>query len=444
MERKFEVGDRVSFNWGGRKGTGKIVETETGSLDSDILVQLEGELRGEGHDGNGNSKKKYTTDDYWFFRSHKLTLIPGESIHITREGNTVHAVLKNGKNVVKRSKAVCNPDNEFDFETGAKLAMSRLFKESKEDSFPYKVGDKIKLKDSFDGLRNCNDTMKYYEGQIVTIRSVRTTEITDSDFIVRIEEDDGKWEWNDFFIEGLAKDCLPEYVEIVGNDPRTIHSFQLGDVCKIFECYQDCYVLDHVETGLIQVVRKNNVKPLKAVKRCAEVGEYIMLTRSPYSFNHRGDVLKVDYIVENCVQVKEKHHPRPNNAYDQDYMWYYTADHYVVLEGYISPEILVPHLETRNGHFYGLLGTPTKMKDLRGEPLFVGDIVELYDSSWRNRGDSIIVDDHGDKFVQGMRMQCKNSGDIDHDFIVIKKQSYKDLAKGKVYRSVYRVDSEEK
>ena len=48
MERKFEVGDRVSFDWHGRKGTGKIVETETGRLGSSILVQLEGELRGGG------------------------------------------------------------------------------------------------------------------------------------------------------------------------------------------------------------------------------------------------------------------------------------------------------------------------------------------------------------------------------------------------------------
>lgn len=126
MERKFEVGDRVSFDWYGRKETGKIMET--GFSDGDILVRLEGELRGEGHNGNGYSKRKYATYDYYFFRPHELTLIPEESIHITREDNTVHAVLKNGKNVVKRSKAVCSLDDEFDFETGAKLPISRLFK----------------------------------------------------------------------------------------------------------------------------------------------------------------------------------------------------------------------------------------------------------------------------------------------------------------------------
>lgn len=443
MERKFEVGDRVSFDWNGIKGTGKIVETETGLLNSSILVQLSGELRGEGHDGNGHSKKKYATDDYYFFEPTSLTLIPEESIHITREDDTVHAVLKNGKNVVKRSKAVCSPDDEFDFETGAKLAMSRLFEGSKKDLLPYKVGDKVKLKDSFDGLRNCNDTMKYYEGKIVTIRSVRTTERTDSDFIIRIEEDDGKWAWNDFFIEELAKDCLPEYVEIVGNDPRIIHSFQLGDVCKIFDCYQDRYVLEHVETGHIQSVRKNNVKPLKAVKRCAEVGEYIMLTYSPYSFNHRGDVLKVDYIVEECVQVKEKHHPRSNNAYEQDYMWNYSEDHYVVLEGYIPTEMMTPHLEDDRGEFYGTLGTPTNLKDLRVEPLFVGDVVELFTWSHKYRGDSIVVSPNGEPFIKTWPNIYDNDGNS-KSWIVIKKKSYEDLAKGEVYRSVRRVDPEEK
>lgn len=443
MERKFEVGDRVSFDWNGRKGTGRVVETETGLLDSSILVQLSGELRGEGHDGNGHSKRKYATDDYYYFKPISLTLISEESIHITREDNTVHAILKNGKNVVKRSKAVCSREDEFDFETGAKLAMSRLFEGSKKDLLPYKVGDKVKLKDSFDGLRNCNDTMKYYEGKIVTIRSVRTTERTDSDFIIRIEEDDGKWAWNDFFIEGLAKDCLPEYVEIVGNDPRTIHSFQLGDVCKISDCYQDRYVLEHVETGHIQAVRKNNVKPLKAVKRPAEVGEYIMLISKMWGFNRIGDVLKVSSVTHSLVRVEERNHPRSLKRNHGGYLWNYTSRTYVVLEGYIPTEMMTPHLEDDRGEFYGTLGTPTNLKDLRVEPLFVGDVVELFTWSHKYRGDSIVVSPNGEPFIKTWPNIYDNDGNS-KSWIVIKKKSYEDLAKGEVYRSVRRVDPEEK
>lgn len=371
-------------------------------------------------------------------------MIPGESIHITREDNTVHAVLKNGKNVVKRSKAVCGRDDKFDFETGAKLAMSRLFEKSKEEPLPYKVGDKIKLKDSFDGLQNCNPAMREYEECVVTIAGIYDSASKDSQFWICIEEDNGSWIWNDFFIEGLAKDCVPEYVQIIGNGSGIKHSFKIGDVCRVINCYKDRYRLKHVETGNYQIVNKHHVRPLKAVKRPAKVGEYIMLTHSSYSFDRLGDVLNVDHIGEHCVQVKEKHLPRSYGCHDQGYMWNYHENCYVVLEGYISPEMLVPHLETESGYLYGVVGTPTKMKDLRGEPLFVGDIVELYDSLWKNRGDSIIVDDHGDKFVQGIRYGCKDCGDIDHNYIVIKKKSYKDLEKGEVYRSVRRVDPEEK
>lgn len=444
MERKFEVGDRVSFDWNGIKGTGKIVETETGRLNSSILVQLSGELRGEGHNGNGHSKRKYATDDYYYFKPISLTLISEESIHITRENNTIHAILKNGKNVVKRSKAVCSREDEFDFETGAKLAMSRLFEGSKKDLLPYKVGDKVKLKDSFEGLHNLNGTMKYYEGKIVTISSIRTTTREDSNFIVRIEEDHGTWCWNDFFIEGLAKDCLPEYVEILGDTAGTRHRLNAGNVCKVIGLSANGrYIMKHLSDRCSRYIDPKDVKPLKAVKRRANAGEYIMLTHSPYSFDRRGDVLRVDYIGEKCVQVKEKHHLRSGGFYEQDYMWNYSEDHYVVLEGYVPPEMMISHLENDQGEFYGALGTPTNLKDLRGEPLFVGDVVELFTWSHKYRGDSIVVSPTGEPFIKTWPNIYDDDGNS-KSWIVIKKKSYEDLAKGAVYRSLHRVDPEEK
>lgn len=444
MERKFEVGDRVSFDWNGRKGTGKIVETETGSLDYSILVQLEGELRGEGHDGNGNSKRKYATDDYYFFKPTSLTLIPEESIHITRADNTVHAVLKNGKNVVKRSKAVCSPDDKFNFETGAKLAMSRLFEESKEEPLPYKVGDKVKLKDSFEGLHNLNGTMKYYEGKIVTISSIRTSAREDSNFIVRIEEDHGTWCWNDFFIEGLAKDCLPEYVEILGDTAETRHTLNVGDVCKVIDVSANgTYLVKHLYETCSRYVDPKDVRPLKAVKRLAKVGENIMLISKMWGFNRIGDVLKVSSVTYSVVQVEERNHPRSLKRNHGCYLWNYTPRTYVVLEGYVPPEMMISHLENDQGKFYGVLGTPTNLKDLREEPLFVGDIVELITWSHKYRGDSIVVSPTGEPFIKDWPNIYDDDGNS-KSWIVIKKKSYEDLAKGAVYRSVHRVDPEEK
>lgn len=443
MERKFEVGDRVSFDWNGIKGTGKIVETETGSLDCSILVQLEGELRGEGHDGNGNSKRKYATDDYYFFKPTSLTLISEESIHITREDNTVHAILKNGKNVVKRSKAVCSREDEFDFETGAKLAMSRLFEGSKKDLLPYKVGDKVKLKDSFDDLQNCNPAMREYEGCVVTIAGIYESASKDSQFWVCIEEDNGSWIWNDFFIEGLAKGCVPEYVQIIGNGSGIRHFFKIGDVCRVIHCYKDRYQLKHVETGDYQIVDKNHVRPLKAVKRLAKVGENIMLISKMWEFNRIGDILKVSISLNCLVQVEERNHPHSLKRSHGNYLWNYSQKTYVVLEGYVPPEMMISHLENDQGKFYGVLGTPTNLKDLRGEPLFVGDIVELITWSHKCRGDSIVVSPTGEPFIKDWPNIYDDDGNS-KSWIVIKKKSYEDLAKGAVYRSVHRVDPEEK
>ena len=49
-----------------------------------------------------------------------------DEIHITQTGNTIHAVYKADGKVVDRKKAVCSPEDEFDFGTGARIAFNRL------------------------------------------------------------------------------------------------------------------------------------------------------------------------------------------------------------------------------------------------------------------------------------------------------------------------------
>lgn len=50
-----------------------------------------------------------------------------QKIVITTNGKTTFARLYDGDKVVKTAEAKCNPSDEFDFETGAKLAFERLF-----------------------------------------------------------------------------------------------------------------------------------------------------------------------------------------------------------------------------------------------------------------------------------------------------------------------------
>jgi hypothetical protein len=51
---------------------------------------------------------------------------PSHSIHITSNGLTTHAVLKEGGKVVKCVKAVCSPNDTYDFLSGAGIAFDRL------------------------------------------------------------------------------------------------------------------------------------------------------------------------------------------------------------------------------------------------------------------------------------------------------------------------------
>lgn len=74
---------------------------------------------------------------------------PYTSIKITTDGKITTATLKRIDGSEKSASAKCCKDDEFDFRIGAKLALDRLFLESKvEENKPYqfKVGDRVKFK----------------------------------------------------------------------------------------------------------------------------------------------------------------------------------------------------------------------------------------------------------------------------------------------------------
>lgn len=170
---KYKVGTVIEFNADGNHCIGEIVETDSGLFKKYYFVRILGKHEGYGHNGFGNTKWKYNKNDYYFVDEEEvLSVVNPEEIHITRKGNEVHAVLKNGGKVIARSKAVCSPEDEFDFYTGANLAFSRLTaqtcEEKKADPEPeyveivskegvvngYNVGDVCKV------IRNTKDYFK--------------------------------------------------------------------------------------------------------------------------------------------------------------------------------------------------------------------------------------------------------------------------------------------
>lgn len=74
-----------------------------------------------------------------------------QKIVITSDGTTTLARLYEGKNVVKTAEAKCCPNDEFDFQTGAKLAIDRLL-EKYLDWDAFKAG-KIAVKVTKDNFK---------------------------------------------------------------------------------------------------------------------------------------------------------------------------------------------------------------------------------------------------------------------------------------------------
>lgn len=114
---KFKVGDKVKINTSGEVGI--VVETNVGVSCREILVRIKGL---KGHNGNHYCKGTYTSGDLWYFRKDKLTPV-NETIVIYRKGDEVIAL---DKATGEKGVAKCNPKDEFDFRTGAKLAFERL------------------------------------------------------------------------------------------------------------------------------------------------------------------------------------------------------------------------------------------------------------------------------------------------------------------------------
>lgn len=87
-------------------------------------------------------------------------------LHIAGDGKTVHAVLKENGKVVKRAKASCDPRDEYNFETGARLATDRIFgkeAEKKEPTYKFNIGDPVVVTDKNEAFPYFKDFVKQYD-----------------------------------------------------------------------------------------------------------------------------------------------------------------------------------------------------------------------------------------------------------------------------------------
>lgn len=66
-------------------------------------------------------------------------------IVITTDGMETVAKLYDGKKIIKRATAKCSPNDEFNFETGAKIAFERLIEETLAEEKPIEKKPKLKI-----------------------------------------------------------------------------------------------------------------------------------------------------------------------------------------------------------------------------------------------------------------------------------------------------------
>ena len=151
MKHKFKVGDRVRVkdevitinrNVLGKYGTVRCISPIYCSVEFDKFVG--------GHNCDG-----FTRDGYgWNCGEDMLDLVKhqNETIVIYRKDNKVIAL---DKSTGEKAEAKCNPADEFDFRTGAKLAFNRLMGEDvkpddgvREVKRKAKIGEYIKVVDA--------------------------------------------------------------------------------------------------------------------------------------------------------------------------------------------------------------------------------------------------------------------------------------------------------
>lgn len=147
--KKFNIGDRVMLKKDLDDGYGiKIAKCCQGEIigekDIDLCVEFDKNIGG--HDGNGYGGVKGKSGHCWWFMKQcfesTFDLIPKstQKLIVTVNGAETLARLYEGNKVIKSATAKCSPDDTFDFEKGAKLAIDRLFGKNEKKAPQYYNG----------------------------------------------------------------------------------------------------------------------------------------------------------------------------------------------------------------------------------------------------------------------------------------------------------------
>lgn len=205
MEKhKFKVGDRVKVKKDivtlNRRTVGKCGTVKELLTDNYCSVEFD-EFVG-GHDCNGFAKEGHG----WNHAEDALDLVKtqNETIVIYRNDNKVVAL---DKSTGEKAEAKCNPADEFDFRTGAKLAFNRLMGEdAKPDNGVREVKRKAKVGEYIKVVCAMPCLIPYKNGDIFKVNCVTTSGC----ICKKSEENVGLWHSEYVVLENYKPEKEPE------------------------------------------------------------------------------------------------------------------------------------------------------------------------------------------------------------------------------------------
>lgn len=204
VKRKFKVGDRVKVKKDivtlNRRTVGKCGTVKELLTDNYCSVEFD-EFVG-GHDCNGFAKEGHG----WNHAEDALDLVKtqNETIVIYRNDNKVVAL---DKSTGEKAEANCNPADEFDFRTGAKLAFNRLMGEdAKPDNGVREVKRKAKVGEYIKVVCAMPCLIPYKNGDIFKVNCVTTSGC----ICKKSEENVGLWHSEYVVLENYKPEKEPE------------------------------------------------------------------------------------------------------------------------------------------------------------------------------------------------------------------------------------------
>lgn len=220
--RKFKVGDRVKVKKNTVTINRNIVE-ECGTVKKRLMnnyFAVEFDKFVDGHDCDGFAKEGHG----WNCVEDALDLVKtqNETIVIYRKDNKVIAL---DKSTGERAEAKCNPADEFDFRTGAKLAFNRLMGEDvkidngvREVKRKAKVGEYIKIVDAHPLFNS------YKNGDVFKVVSVSRSGVE-----IKKDETQVTAAWHEEYV--VLENYKPE------EDDSEIHVGDMVEVTYRGNCY---------------------------------------------------------------------------------------------------------------------------------------------------------------------------------------------------------------